>query len=215
MSYNIFFRNTDYDAIAKEIEVQSPDILLLAEVEGDAYEEIAKRLGDYKYSGYQGGRVPYFDLAYFSRLPLTETVHYLSSFQIPTYELELSVGSKTLRLIGVHTSAPVSALYSQSRDEHLRAVAKIVNASTTPTLVIGDLNITPWSPIFKEFIDESGLAEARLGRGLLPSWNSAFAGPMRIPIDHILTKGAVEVRQIWTGSSSGSDHLPIIADLSI
>ena len=215
MFYNTLVTNNDYDAIAREISLQNPDIVILAELTGVSYPEIKKRLSGYEFSSYQGGMVPYFDLAYFSRVPVNESVHYLSSFRIPTYDLGLSIDGKSLRLIGVHTSAPLGSRESESRNGHLMKVASLVSASNTATVVLGDLNITPWSPIFRGFIDVSGLREARLGIGVLPSWNSGFASAMRIPIDHILTKGGPVVSNLWTGISAGSDHLPIIADLRI
>lgn len=94
-------------------------------------------------------------------------------------------------------------------------------------LIMGDLNTTPWSREFTELLQKTGLRDSQLGFGLQPSWptflpfvqrqdlKSLLALPFGIPIDHILVSPGIKVLSRHTGPYIGSDHLPVIAELTV
>ena len=81
-------------------------------------------------------------------------------------------------------------------------------------IVMGDLNITPWSPFYVPLEEEAGMTNAANGRGYLPTWPAGL-DLLKIPIDHMLVSEGVTVQQFRTGEENGSDHLPIILDVVI
>lgn len=90
--------------------------------------------------------------------------------------------------------------------------------------MVGDLNITMWSPYYKRFARQTGLRNARQGFGILPSWptketysqiSPALSLLLAIPIDHCLISPEIKVLNIRTGPNVGSDHRPVITDLLI
>jgi endonuclease/exonuclease/phosphatase (EEP) superfamily protein YafD len=80
--------------------------------------------------------------------------------------------------------------------------------------VAGDLNCTPWSAAFREFVARSGLRDSALGRGVQGSWN-ARTRLTRIPIDHILVPSGWAVVHRALGPDVGSDHFPVEVTLRI
>jgi endonuclease/exonuclease/phosphatase family metal-dependent hydrolase len=79
-------------------------------------------------------------------------------------------------------------------------------------VVIGDLNITPFSPHFQQLLVDGKLRSAAEGFGWQASWPSFFR-PAGIQIDHALVNSLVSIEHFNRGAATGSDHLPIVADL--
>jgi endonuclease/exonuclease/phosphatase (EEP) superfamily protein YafD len=104
--------------------------------------------------------------------------------------------------------------WTQIRNKHLMTIAETVRNIDGPSIVMGDLNCTSWSPYFADLLRLSGLRDSRLGFGIQPSWtgNTRF---MAIPIDHVLVSHEIDVLDRHTGSKIGSDHLPVLVDLSV
>ena len=80
---------------------------------------------------------------------------------------------------------------------------------STPVLVVGDLNATPWSSGFRALERRGSLVDSLRGRGLQPSWPEGF-GPLMIPIDHALHTTDLAVADRRTGPASGSAHRPLV-----
>ncbi|MCL6436393.1 MAG: hypothetical protein K6T90_19735 [Leptolyngbyaceae cyanobacterium HOT.MB2.61] len=73
-------------------------------------------------------------------------------------------------------------------------------------------------------VNEIGLPNARLGKGILPTWTTkikSFKIPpalfwlISIPINHCLLSREFTVTGIRAGPNVGADHLPLITDLAI
>ena len=77
-------------------------------------------------------------------------------------------------------------------------------------IVVGDFNLTPYSPHFKRFVNEARLLPARccvLHRATWPVvLGDAWFG---IPIDHSFVASGVQVVSRTVGPHLGSDHLPV------
>ena len=217
MFYNMWVGNTKYDAIAQMVKTEDPDVLILAEVAGIAYKSLKERLSaDYPYSDFQTGPTTYLDVAFFSKKePTFVKVVYSKKDRIPVLRIGFNSGEKDFVVYGVHTSAPLSSDKARSRDEQLMDLVQNIKDEVKPTIMLGDLNITPWSPVFKRFISDSGLVEARLGRGLMQSWSLGLPAISRIPIDHALSTEGIDVVGMRIGDSVGSDHSPVIVDAVI
>ncbi len=84
-----------------------------------------------------------------------------------------------------------------------------------PKIIVGDFNSPPDSVIYRECWAGycNAFAEAGLGYGYTewPRMRRAWFG---IRIDHILSTSDYPPRRCWVGPYVGSDHLPLIAELS-
>jgi len=69
-------------------------------------------------------------------------------------------------------------------------------------------------PAFCRFAGESGLRDSRQGFGIQATWPS-YMPPLRIAIDHCLVSGNVIVNGRRVGAHVGSDHFPVIVDVSL
>ena len=107
---------------------------------------------------------------------------------------------------------PVSADLARDRNEQLATLAEFARQSTHPLLLVGDLNISPWSPHFARLLADSGLRDS--GYGISPSWPVGWL-PLQIPIDHALFSAGIHIKYRKTGTDLGSDHYPIIVDFQI
>jgi endonuclease/exonuclease/phosphatase (EEP) superfamily protein YafD len=80
--------------------------------------------------------------------------------------------------------------------------------------VMGDMNITPWSPVMRDFLEQNRLKDSALGHGIHPTWfsHSLMFG---IPIDQILHGSGVVILDRHVGPEIGSDHFPVTADIAL
>jgi endonuclease/exonuclease/phosphatase (EEP) superfamily protein YafD len=87
-----------------------------------------------------------------------------------------------------------------------------VDGGTGPTLVAGDFNTPVESRIFQR--SWSGLSDAfsRAGFGLGMTRNNGW---IRVRIDHVLSGNGWRADRAFTGPDLGSDHLPLIVDLTL
>ena len=84
--------------------------------------------------------------------------------------------------------------------------------------------MTMWSPYYRLLVRKTGLRNTRKGFGILPTWPTKgtyqilpgwLTSLFRIPIDHCLISHGLDTSNIYTGSSTGSDHKPLIVDLHL
>ena len=115
------------------------------------------------------------------------------------------------RIIATHPLPPVSTEYWESRNAQLKSIAENVRDSAIPTMVCGDLNTTPWSPFFRDFMNQTGLRPASLGQGIPPTWTGRTA-LLGLAIDYVTVPPEVQVVSRRIGPNLGSDHRPVIVD---
>jgi endonuclease/exonuclease/phosphatase (EEP) superfamily protein YafD len=111
--------------------------------------------------------------------------------------------------------APVGAGEASLRNRQLDTLTGMIQMEAgREQILLGDLNITPWSPHYTRLERQAGLTNGAMARGYLPTWPAGY-NPVKIPIDHCLLSEGLRVRQFRTGPDTGSDHLPIIVDVAV
>ncbi len=134
---------------------------------------------------------------------------------MPSIVAQVAVGGRRLSIFCVHVLPPMGSSRAAERNESLVTLAQLVREQSDDVLVIGDLNCTSWSPYFDDLLVSGNLRDSRLGFGLQPSWPvMPGLGPI-LPIDHCLVSSGVVVHSRRLGSAIGSDHLPIVVDVSL
>jgi len=88
--------------------------------------------------------------------------------------------------------------------------AKYLNTLPGDLIVMGDFNSAPWSRVQRAFRAKTGLDNQA---GWDFSWPSWLYRPLRLPIDHVLTRGHLVVTKFAAGPQTDSDHLPVIAEV--
>lgn len=219
MSFNINFLNHQWNTIANTIRYAEPDVAVLIESSVLSKDELSKRLLDtwpfvYRTSG--GNFTIFSKLELIS--PLSET------FDTGTFLVtSLQVRQKVIDLIAVHPLAPVKPVLFERRSTFLKQmVAYLRQRPSNPLILLGDFNLTPWSPYYTQFIQQTRLHNTRLGFGVEPSWVEPtthlwyprlLTTLLKIPIDHIFVSSDIRVKNCKTMRSGNSDHRPVWSDL--
>ena len=217
MSMNVWGDNDQFQKVIDQIEVVSPDVLLVIEYNiqwhykmMDLYSTYPHRMLEPRWHGY--------GIAMFSKLPLEDTeVWQLTKKEtdVPALSARVKVGDQSLRITGLHTMSPTNSLRMRLRTEQMNEVAVGLASIDEPSMLMGDFNCTPWSPFLQDLTKACGYRDSRQGEGFLASWNTELPWMFWIPIDHALVSEEVHVHERYTGEPCGSDHRPTIMEISV
>lgn len=143
-----------------------------------------------------------------SRFPIDQTSMYQSDPKAwPSLTARLRVPEVgDVWLVIVHANDPIHPPDLQRRDQFLASIAPTIASMNGPVLVVGDFNATPFTPVFRQFLDEAELSPPRSLPGSYPS----NVGALGIPIDHVLVRDA-HLASVHALAAIGSDHRPVLA----
>ena len=211
-SINVLYANDEYSRVVDFVRRERPDAVAMLEMTAKWRRALAGLDQVYPYR-YQtigvGGR----GVTFWTRLPMKDaSVLPIGVRQEPAIQATLEVQGREVRIFAVHTTWPMAPASAGRRNQQLELLAERARPVTLPLVVMGDMNITPFSPYFQQLLTDGGLRSAAEGFGWQASWPSFFplAG---IQIDHALVNSRVAVEHFTRGAATGSDHLPIVADL--
>lgn len=208
VALNLNYRNQDHPAVRTYLDSVSPDVILLAEVT-DAWRDGLGFL-DAEYPHQVGeSRPDPWGIRVYSRWPLAEAE--LLDLGVPGTvhaRIVLETAAGPLQIFAAHLYPPTNPKRAAKRNTQLSRLAVRVRESDMPTAVIGDLNVTPFSPYFDVLLDTGGLVDARRPAGFHFTWPTS-ALPVWIPIDHALADPAVQISKVQRGPAVGSDHYPL------
>ena len=91
-----------------------------------------------------------------------------------------------LYVVATHPFRPGLRHGTDILEDELKAISTLIGSKKNDTIVIGDLNTTMWSNVYKEFVDTCEVSNLRQGRGVMASWNRFIPWLSAIPIDHCL-----------------------------
>ena len=209
MQVNVHSSTSNYHRVVETVTAESPDVVFLLETT-DAWMTGTRELATEYAHHYAAPRVGNFGIAVYSRVPFDSVSHVNSPpLGYPTLVAKVSHAGRSITLIGTHPTIPLGRHGFDARNEQLRQIAGLAAESGDGTILVGDLNVSPWAHSFKTFLRESGLRDARRGFGVLPTWPVLMPFAM-IPIDHMLLSDDITVLELRRGSRTGSDHLPLI-----
>lgn len=210
MQVNVNTQHGNPERVMKSIREESPDVVMLEEINDKWLKALSPLMKEYPYRLVEA-RDDNFGIGLLSRVPLTTTqIVYFGSAEVPS----IIATTTSLTIVATHPLPPGGPEYSSYRNEQLKDIADKVSTIKGAVVLIGDLNVTPWSPHYRRFTTISGLKNASEGRGIYPSWPS-FSPLMMIPIDHFLHSIGVSVHSVRIGSHVGSDHFPVIVDFAV
>lgn len=211
LSHNFSRHNENFDALKTLITEENPDIFLIMEVADELAEELESYSNDYPYY-YIADERGVFGMAMLSKYP-AEFAEF--SFDEPVYiDASVTIKDNLVRVIGFHPYPPINTYTAISRNENISNLTEYIKEIEEPLIVMGDFNMSMWSPYFKNFIKETGLNDTRIGFGVNPTW-SAQSWWLSIPIDHILVSDGLSVINFYKTEKTGSDHIPVVAEISL
>ncbi|HET9528836.1 MAG TPA: endonuclease/exonuclease/phosphatase family protein [Blastocatellia bacterium] len=213
-SINVNTANRKYDLVRQYIIDNSPDIVLLMEVNA-AWDRALEELHSLYPYRVSEPRPDNFGIVLFSRRPLIKgEIVYLGEARAPSVIAELEIAERKLTIFGAHLSAPMSDTYYRLRNEQAEAIGAYLSSVPGPKMLIGDLNMSPWSYYFGRLLGVTGLSDSSTGRGIHLTWPTHTLW-MRIPIDFCLVSEEILVNDKTVGPNIGSDHFPVLVDIML
>lgn len=212
LTFNVHWSHPNPAAIVDFIRAEDPDLVLLQEVSRRTERVVNEDLRAF----YPHRRfcidLAGCDSAILSKWPILENRQFHRLADAPpaiSAIIELGGGTR-LRVVGIHVMNPHDP-GRQARE--IEWLSNHVRAAREPTLVAGDLNLTPWTSALHRLERQTGLVRAT---GLAGTWpaTSRYIPPI-FPIDHVLAPAGSRLVDVRRGPKLGSDHLPVIATLVI
>ena len=212
---NVLQANSNYAKVQQLIRSSDPDFIVLAETNRSWLQALENLQENYPYKQ-SAVREDNYGMAVFSRFPFEQAeTRSFGEAGVPSIVVRLNLNNRWVTLIGAHPPPPKGPNRSRFRNEQLMDLADFAAAQTQDhVLLCGDLNLTPWSPYFKQIIQRGGLNDSLAGFGLQPTW--PVDRPLfRVPIDHCLVSPDVYIQSRTLGPAVGSDHFPLIVDFAL
>jgi endonuclease/exonuclease/phosphatase (EEP) superfamily protein YafD len=220
LCFNINTQNNQYNEIINTVRENRPDVAVFIEVTSVAGQTLKtglKQILPYSFRSPGGG------IAMLSRLPISDARgDNFNGKGNHNLIATLEVNKQPIKIIGIHPLVPVKLRNFHQRNLQLAALSDYIQGVNQPLIVVGDFNITPWSPYYRRFINRTALHNTRFGFGILPSWPrqathvhlpSWIIPLMNIPIDHCLVSKHFRVARTYIGANANSDHASLITDL--
>lgn len=216
IQYNVLTSNRDEERAAAWLREQNADIVVA--------QETNQRWADALEAGMEGWRLLPTDTVRSDNFGLVvlvrsnvvvDEVEVFDRSSQPAIALTVAAGEEALMVYAVHTLPPVSSANVDVANEQLDLAAEVLADHDGPRVLIGDLNTTRWGASYRRIDPELELRNAADGFGLRGSWPSLLWFTGMIGIDHILVSPDVRVDDWEVGPNLGSDHRPVVADLTI
>ncbi len=217
---NVLTTNKQYSDVECELISLDADVVAVIEISSGLRDHLA---GDFS-KIYPHSIVDFqdngnFGIGLYSKLPWesAELITFNDSTLLSAIAT-LRHSKTTWRIIATHTLPPMGRRHFEHRNLHLQQLAQMVASlrasdSASPVVVMGDLNITPWSPIFQRFVNDAGLLRTGTGSGATPTWYRFPIFPFGLVLDHILATKDVLCQSHRISSDVGSDHRFVTAEL--
>lgn len=210
MSLNVLTRNLRHDAVVALVRERDPDVVVFQEIDRRWTDGLAELTDRYPHRLAEP-RSDNFGILMLSRWPLRDgAVVALGAGAPPSVMAQVATPGGAVLVIGTHPVPPMSARCARSRNLQLEVVASAARAAQAPVVLLGDLNVSPWSHFFARLERGSGLRDSSRGFGFQPTWPSFLP---TIPLDHCLASPELTVTARRVGPEVGSDHLPLTVDL--
>ncbi|HEY43479.1 MAG TPA: hypothetical protein G4O11_05790, partial [Anaerolineae bacterium] len=226
MTYNVLWSNKQADRVAAAIEEHDPDIVGLHEILPSMGTALEERLAE---------RYPYRRLensyGILSRYP----IHQYEFFQLDqgagswVQQMVIEIDGNYVNFLNAHPRSPPlvgfhpfglplgipTGFINQGRDADIRDVLRRIERLEDPLVVIGDFNLTDQQGMYAPLTSRLKDAHRESGRGMgftftrfpnigIPMWR----------IDYVFYSPDLVAMSTSTGDYGGSDHRPVIAELT-
>ncbi len=220
---NLSYENPRVEEIFLDFLDADYDILVIQEISDRMASKVGKlnpvypyAIGSYSPGGYSSGQV------LLSKWPIIDRkVHNLGYVDGRVIEASIAApgGGEPIHILVLHPGSPRNAALWELRNSTLDFVARRVSSLPGQRqIVIGDLNVTPWSPFHNRLLRETGLQNSASGHGYIPSWSlvsryELFRLLSSAYLDHCLVSAAFVTDDKRYRYIRGSDHALITTHL--
>jgi endonuclease/exonuclease/phosphatase (EEP) superfamily protein YafD len=218
---NVLTHNQNHDQVIAQIRAAGPDVIAILELNSDLEKALNQQLAtSHPYVVSESQDNGNFGIGLWSRFPLAnERVFHLNTPILPSIEADVQLPSRAIHLVATHPLPPMGARNFNHRNKHLALLGQRIQEQfrgdpAESVILLGDLNLTPWSPLFHDFLAATDLQNSAAGGGLQPTWYRWNAFPFGLVLDHGLHSGNLRCRERKILPPNGSDHRALILDFS-
>jgi endonuclease/exonuclease/phosphatase (EEP) superfamily protein YafD len=236
VSANVWYRNDGYEAAVHYLESTDADVIALIEVTPQWLTALQALYAKYPYRIDCMQTTPPCEMLLMSKHPLRRAYAGRIDGRSPTIAWgEIAFEGHSITVAATHFAWPLRAAMDSDRviaagalgpsfDEayplvqseqaaNLAQYLKTLETDLGPDLVLmGDFNSVPWSRTQRTLRAATGLQNAGPMVPTWPSWQPAWN---RLPIDQVMTRGALTRLTFKSGYYIGSDHLPVEAEIAV
>jgi endonuclease/exonuclease/phosphatase (EEP) superfamily protein YafD len=213
----LLYTNANIRQLGDDLAAERADVVVVQEVTDEVLAELEKSAlwTDYPYRSVAPEPL-YHGAATFSKFPITDG-RSIDVAGHPMLLTDLATPAGTVRVINVHTVAPLTDVDAPAWARQFPALATVVAESPYPIVLAGDFNATldhaPLEALASgELRDAFRVAGSGIGN-TWPRWDLPVPPVMRL--DHVLVGAGVDVASIVDRASIGSDHRRLLVELGI
>ena len=219
---NVLTQNRQHDMVLTVLKNADPDVIAVLELGNELESRLNKELGDlYRYRITEPSDDGNFGIGLWSKLPLQdEQIFHLTVPLVPSISAQVIWEGQPVKLFATHPIPPMNSRYFQARNRHLELLAQRIGKQDQgslegSTIVVGDLNLTPWSPWYGKFVEDAGLRDCISGdqmASLTPTWYRWPLFPFGLVLDHGFCGGGLRCSNRKVLEDIGSDHRPVLLE---
>ncbi len=210
---NVLTSNERHDDIIDELRLLDADVIVVIELSTKLAARLRESFQDsHPYQTIHEQDIGNFGIGILSRLPLRSA----RALPLAGCPLSLEVTVDDCCIIATHPVPPVGDIHFDNRNRQLKKLAAYVRPDLgrpRRTVVVGDLNLTPWNANFTDLLRSAGLRRAAPRWDFRPTWYARPAFPLGLRIDHVLISDDLVCTGFQIGSDCGSDHRSVCVTL--
>lgn len=207
---NLLVGNNNYQETINLIKANHPHVISFQEATFSWVQVLKEKLQEYKFIC-KTINSP-FDICVATLIPVVEqSVFYLPNSNVPAIYIKSKVNNIYLSFVFVHPKPPFNQSFFEQRNSYFnQLIDKIKDYENL--LLVGDLNITQWSPIYHNLERKLNLKNTL--SGFDNTWPTFFPFPI-FQLDHILISQNLKLINSQVLENVGSDHLPIMSEINL
>jgi endonuclease/exonuclease/phosphatase (EEP) superfamily protein YafD len=212
ISFNISYENSieNFENMREMILLEKPDIVQFQELSPQMQDKIKTLRSIFPYSaGLNKPKGP-FDSLILSKHPLTNTKVGDNHVVITN----LILNEAKISIVGIHLFTGESKKNFNNALQQISYLKTIVSNTNKNLILLGDLNMSSTSKRFAKFLKETNLYTYTSYKNITSTWPAFIPNLLGIQIDHILFSNNFKMVDKKTSNSFGSDHRPLIVELS-
>lgn len=212
VSINVLTANRHMEGVLEYVRSVDPDVIFLMEVNLRWVRALEPLKQSHPHFVIEQ-REDNFGVALFCKTePIELRTVEVGDAGVPSIHASVEHESRRITMFFTHPLPPTSAETSSLRNNQLEMAGQWVVGIPTPAMVMGDLNVTPWSHGMRILQGAGADLDFRSTEApWKPTWK--VGSPLAIPIDHALATKSLAITKRDVGPDIGSDHRPLLIEV--